>query len=35
MSELFMNVTKAFNNIIYVKLLHNLKKKNVNHRAIR
>ena len=34
MSKLFMNVTKAFNNMIYVKLLHNLKKKNVNHRAI-
>ena len=35
MSKLFMNVTKAFNNMIHVKLLHNLKKKSVNHRAIR
>ena len=34
MLKLFMNVTKAFNNIIHVKLLHNLKKKNVNHRTI-
>ena len=25
--KLFMNITKTFNNIIHVKLLHNLKKK--------
>ena len=27
MLKLFMNIIKRFNNIIYVKLLHNLKKK--------
>ena len=34
-SGLFMDVAGAFNNMVHARLLHNLKKRSVDHRAIR